>query len=107
AIPFAAMLYFPAWMGTGAQRGGGIEAMGQRMIFFFGYVVVLIVALLPAAGISILPFLLVQWLAGSLPASVLAAGATASAVLVGEFAFVISWLGHRYEQFDLSVELPR
>jgi hypothetical protein len=32
---------------------------------------------------------------------------TASAVLVGEFALVIWWLGHRYEQFDLSAELPR
>jgi hypothetical protein len=107
AIPFAATLYFPAWMGTGAQRGGGIEAMGQRLIFFAGYVVVLIVALLPAAGISVLPYFLVQWLAGSLPAAVLAAGVTSSAVLVGEFAFVIWWLGQRYENFDLSAELPR
>jgi hypothetical protein len=94
-------------MGTGAQRGGGIEAMGQRLIFFAGYVVVLIVALLPAAGISVLPYFLVQWLAGSLPAAVLAAGVTSSAVLVGEFAFVIWWLGQRYENFDLSAELPR
>ena len=107
AIPFAAMLYFPAWMGTGGQRGGGIEAMGQRLIFFAGYGVVLIAALLPAALVGAVPFVLVQWLAGNLPVAVLAAGATASAVLVGEFAFVIWWLGHRYEQFDLSVELPR
>jgi hypothetical protein len=107
AIPFAATLYFPAWMGTGAQRGGGIEAMGQRLIFFAGYVVVLIVALLPAAAASAFPFFLLQWLTGSLPVAVLAAGATASAVLVGEFALVIWWLGHRYEQFDLSAELPR
>jgi hypothetical protein len=107
AIPFAAMLYFPVWMGTGAQRSGGIEAMGQRLIFFAGYLVVLIVALLPAAMVGAVPFFLVQWLAGSLPVAVLAAGATASAVLVGEFALVIWWLGHRYEQFDLSAELPR
>ncbi len=107
AIPFAATLYFPAWMGTGAQRSGGIEAMGQRLIFFAGYVVVLIVALLPAALVGAVPFLLLQWLIGSLPVAVLAAGATASAVLVGEFAFVIWWLGQRYEKFDLSAELPR
>jgi hypothetical protein len=107
AIPFAATLYFPAWMGTGAQRSGGIEAMGQRLIFFAGYLVVLIVALLPAAMVGAVPFFLVQWLAGSLPVAVLATGVTASAVLVGEFALVIWWLGHRYEQFDLSAELPR
>jgi hypothetical protein len=94
-------------MGTGAQRGGGIEAMGQRLIFFAGYLVVLIVALVPAAGVSVLPYILVQWLTGSFSAAVLAVGATASAVLVGEFALVIWWLGRRYEQFDLSAELPR
>ena len=107
AIPFAATLYFPAWMGTGSPRSGGIEAMGQRLIFFAGYVVVLIVALLPAAVVGAVPFLLLQWLSGSLPVAVLAAGATASAVLVGEFAGVIWWLGRRYDQFDLSAELPR
>ena len=107
AIPFAATLYFPAWMGTGAQRGGGIEAMGQRLIFFAGYVVVLILALLPAAMVGAVPFIVLQLLTNNLPVAVLATGVTASAVLVGEFALVIWWLGHRYEKFDLSVELPR
>jgi hypothetical protein len=94
-------------MGTGAQRGGGIEAMGQRLIFFAGYVVVLIVALLPAAMVGAVPFVVLQLLTHNLPVAVLATGVTASAVLVGEFALVIWWLGHRYEKFDLSVELPR
>jgi ABC-2 type transport system permease protein len=107
AIPFAATLYFPAWMGTGAQRGGGIEMMGQRLIFFAGYVVVLIVTLVPAAAVGAVPFVVLQLLTGSLPLAVLAAGLTASAALVGEFALVIWWLGHRYEDFDLSAELPR
>ena len=107
AIPFAATLYFPAWMGTGSQRGGGIEMMGQRLIFFAGYVVVLIVTLVPAAAVGAVPFVVLQLLTGSLPLAVLAAGLTAIAALVGEFALVIGWLGHRYEQFDLSAELPR
>ena len=107
AIPFAATLYFPAWMGTGAQRGGGIEAMGQRLIFFAGYLVVLVVAVIPAALVGVVPFVVLQLLTGSLPVTVLAAGATASVVLVGEFAGVIWWLGQRYEKFDLSAELPR
>jgi len=32
---------------------------------------------------------------------------SACAVLVGEFAVAIWWLGRRFEQFDLSVEMPR
>jgi uncharacterized membrane protein len=81
--------------------------MGQRLIFFAGYVVVLIVALLPAAMVGAVPFIVLQLLTNNLPVAVLATGVTASAVLVGEFALVIWWLGHRYEKFDLSVELPR
>jgi len=107
AIPFAATLYFPAWMGAGNKLGGGIEAMGQRLIFFAGYVLVLVTALIPAALVSIAPIAILLKLTDSLPLAVLAAGATASAVLVGEFALVIWWLGRRYEEFDLSVELPR
>jgi hypothetical protein len=70
-------------------------------------VVVLVAALIPAALVSAAPFVVLQLLTGSLPVAVLAAGVTASAALIGEFAGVIWWLGRRYEQFDLSAELPR
>jgi hypothetical protein len=107
ALNFAGMLYFPAWLGTSTQQGAGIEKVGQRLIFFVGYLVVLIGALLPAVGLGAVPFLLV-WLYSDYLALAIALGSiTACAVLVGEFALAIWWLGRRFEQFDLSVEMPR
>jgi hypothetical protein len=107
AIPFAATLYFPGWMSAVGQAGGGMEVMGQRLIFAGGYMLVLVLALLPAALAAAVPYFVVQWLVG-LPAAALLAGAVAaSVVLIGELAAVVWWLGGRYERFDLSTELPQ
>lgn len=107
AIPFAATLYFPVWMSAVGQAGGGMEVMGQRLIFAGGYVLVLVLALLPAALAAAVPYFVVQWLVG-MPAPALLAGAVAaSVVLIGEFTAVVWWLGGRYERFDLSTELPQ
>jgi len=107
ALNFAGVLYFPAWLSLSTQHGAGIEKVGQRLIFFVGYLVVLIGALLPAAGFGAIPFLLV-WLYSDQLALAIALGSIgACAVLVGEFAFAIWWLGRRFEHFDLSVEMPR
>jgi hypothetical protein len=107
AIPLAATLYFPGWMSATGQRGGGMEAMGQRLIFFGGYVLVLVIALLPAALAATVPYFVVQWLVG-MPAPALLAGiAAAGFVLIGEFAVVVWWLGGRYERFDLSKEMSQ
>ena len=105
-ISFAATLYFPSWMSAVGQAGGGLDAMGQRMIFAGGYVVVLASALLPAALVAAVPYLIVLWMTG-LQVDALSAGAVAvSLILFGEFAAVVWWLGGRYERFDLSAEVP-
>ena len=105
-ISFAATLYFPSWMSAVGQAGGGLDAMGQRMIFAGGYVVVLAAALLPAALVAAVPYLIVLWMTG-LQVDALSAGAVAvSLILFGEFAAVVWWLGGRYERFDLSAEVP-
>jgi len=107
ALNFAGVLYFPAWLSLSPQHGAGIEKVGQRLIFFVGYLLVLIGALLPAVGLGSIPFLLV-WLYSDYLALAIALGSfTACAALAGEFALVIWWLGRRFERFDLSVELPR
>jgi len=106
-IPFAATLYFPSWMSAVGQAGGGVDVMGQRMIFAGGYLVVLAVALLPAALSAAVPYLIVAWLAGSQATALMAGAVAASLVLFGELAAVVWWLGRRYEQFDLSAEMPQ
>jgi len=107
-IPYVGVLYFPAWgaQSTGGQAGGGIELMGQRLIFFAGYLVVLVVAALPAAALGGLVFFIVNALVGLTPAVVFTALGV-SAVLVAELAGAVWWLGQKVESFDLSTELPR
>lgn len=106
SIPFAATLYFPAWIDNSAARGGGIEVMGQRLIFFAGYLVVLLVALLPAVLCGALAAFIVHWLAGTVSA-VFVSTVVGSIILGAEFAALVWWLGERFEHFDLSSELPR
>jgi general stress protein CsbA len=81
--------------------------MGQRLIFAGGYLVVLIVALLPAALAAALPYFIVLWLVETQAIALLAGAVAASLVLAAELAAVIWWLGGRYERFDLSTELPQ
>ena len=107
ALNFAGILYFPAWLSNSTQQGAGIEKVGQRLIFFVGYLVVLVGALLPAAGLGTVPFLLVWLFSDQLALAIALGSVTACAVLVGEFAVAIWWLGRRFERFDLSVEMPR
>jgi len=106
AVPFAAALFFPDWVAT-LNQPRGMDVMGQRLIFAGGYLVVLILALLPAALAAAGPFLLVRWLAGMWSAAVLAGAVAGSLVLAGELAAVVWWLGGRWERFDLSRELPQ
>jgi ABC-2 type transport system permease protein len=102
----AAALLFPAWLQIGRQRGSppGIEVMGQRILFLAGQFLVLVVALLPAALVASIVFFVTQWMFETALAIVLAA-LVVMAVLGGEAALAIAWLGRRFERFDLSAEL--
>ena len=103
-VPFAGNLYFPAWTSPDTGAGRGVEVMGQRMIFMAGYLLALVVALLPAALLAGLLFLLANWIAGLVPAILLAA-LCAAAVLVVELRLALAVLGRRIDAFDLSQEL--
>lgn len=105
-LNFVGHLYFPAWS-VSTQPGPGIEKLGQRLIFFGGYLIVLVVCLAPALGMGALVLLLMRLLSDSLA---LGLGLTAigmAAVLALEFTAMVWWLGGRYERFDVSAELPR
>jgi ABC-2 type transport system permease protein len=111
-----ATLVFPSWMQSG-RNPGGIEVMGQRLIFFFGSMIVMVAALLPTAlagGLAILgtygvSTVLHFFRGGELPFltmwGLLAAGLTAVSILTLEVWGGIWWLGQRFEKFDLSAEL--
>jgi ABC-2 type transport system permease protein len=103
-VPFAGFVYFPAWTVSASSSRGGIEAMGQRMIFLAGYLLTLIVVLIPALLLGGLAFLVMKWLAG-LAATLLTTGLIASATLALELVIAVEWLGRRVDRFDVSQEL--
>ncbi len=104
-VPFAGMLLFPAWLvGVPGESRGGIELMGQRLIFLAGYVLVLLLALMPAALSSALTFFATQWLGGATAIALALAATVALALLCAEWLLVVAWLGKRVDRLDLSLE---
>jgi hypothetical protein len=103
-LPFAGMLVFPAWIVAPGNSGHGIEVMGQRMVFAFGYFLAVLLLALPAALLGGLGFLLGTWL-GGWSAAALFAALGAGTVFALEFAVALRLLGRRIDGFDLSQEL--
>jgi hypothetical protein len=104
-LPFAGMLYFPAWVvapGTGGARG--FDVMGQRLVFMLGYFVTISFAMLPAAIAGGIGFVLLNWAIGPV-AGIIAAAILASATLAFELFGALRLLGQRIDNFDLSQEL--
>ncbi len=100
-----ATLLFPAWFqATRAHGGGGIELVGQRLIFVFGQLIIALVALLPAALAAFALIFASQWLIG-LPAAIALAAIAVFTVLAGEVWCALWWLGERFERLDISAEL--
>ena len=104
-----ATILFPAWFqsmrspGPGSG-GGGIELMGQRLIFVFGQFLVVLTALLPAALAAFVLIFATQWLIGA-PAAIALATTVVLGVLGAEVGCALWWLGERFEHLDLSAEL--
>ncbi|MGD1031512.1 MAG: hypothetical protein ABSA05_10260 [Opitutaceae bacterium] len=111
-IPNAAAVIFPGWFQSMRTRGGGIETMGQRLIFVFGQLIAVAIAILPAAllaaGVFIAGRFYLGFLAQEGVATVVAlipAAATLFAILAGELWCGLWWLGRRFERLDLSREI--
>jgi hypothetical protein len=101
ALPNAAALLFPAWVQIGTDRQAGIEAMGQRMIFVAGLMLILLVALLPSAGVGFA----VIWLAYrvmDLPNAIPLGAVAMTTVLALEGWLVVRALGVAFCRFDIS-----
>lgn len=103
-VPNAAALVFPAWFQATRQRGGGIDLMGQRVIFGVGQLLTMLLALLPAVLVAGGLIFITQWLIG-LPTAVVLATLVVLTILVGEIWCGLWWLGQRFEKLDLSAEL--
>jgi hypothetical protein len=102
-IPNVAVVLFPGWFQTGKDASQGIEATGQRLIFTLGQLVVLVLALIPPTGVSVVVYFLGRLILGDvLPVPI--ASLSAAAVLGVEAWLGLLWLGKLFERFDLSAE---
>jgi hypothetical protein len=100
----AAVVLFPAWVPQGADRGSGIDVIGQRIFFLAGLFLATAGALLPASIGAAAIFFATLWIVGAPVAAALGAVA-ALAVLGVEIGLAVWFLGERFERFDLSAEL--
>jgi len=103
-IPNAAALLFPAWFQSTRQRSGGIDMIGQRLIFVFGQLLVILLSLFPAILGAALVIFASQWLIGTCAAVILGT-LVALTILGAEIACGLWWLGERFDKFDLATEL--
>ena len=103
-VPNAATLLFPAWAQTSRNMSGGMDVLGQRLIFFAGQLICLVFALLPAAVLAGGTIFLTQWLIG-LSAAVVLAVVPVLVVFAGEVWLGVRWLGPKFERLDISSEL--
>ncbi len=101
----AATLLYPAWLTPAEQRStAGIEGIGLRIVFVIGQFLVLGLALVPAAVLAAVVFVVGHWLVGT-PLVIVLVGLVVLAVLAAELTAGILLLGRRFEAFDLSAEL--
>ena len=108
-IPNAAALLLPAWFASANTPGAtansrGIEVMGQRLLFLLAQLVALVLALLPAALVFFLVYLLAAKPHLPETAAIPAAALAAALVFAGEAVGGLAVLGHLFESYDLSEE---
>jgi len=107
SLNFASALFFPAWASNMNQQTADIAIIGQRIFFMLGFLIVLVLAALPAVAVGSIPFLLIYFISHSVPAAIFYGSITTAVALGGELACIIWWLGDRYDRIDLSADLQR
>jgi hypothetical protein len=104
-VPNAVTVLFPAWVQlVGNRSEHGLDVLGQRIIFLVAQVFMSVLTLVPAAVGAALVFAIAQWLLGTIAGAALGV-VTMCAVLAAEVWVGVQWVGHRFEQLDLSSEL--
>jgi hypothetical protein len=116
-VPNGAAILFPGVFRTSQVPGGGLDLMGQRMLFGFGQIFALLAAFLPAFALAFASFFIVrglysllswlEWWDPAEPSYVLSAivmTLVAAATITAEIACGIWWFGGRFERSDLVTE---
>ena len=100
-MPNAVALLFPAWAGSNQGRGGGVEVMGQRLVFGVGLILTLLIGLFPATLVGGAVWFIAQLVLG--PAwAVPVAAVPALTILLTESAAGIWGLAKAFERYDVT-----
>jgi hypothetical protein len=99
-IQNGAVLLYPAWSRLGADRPGGIEALGQNMLATVGFLVLFVLALLAPIVLGGGAFFVLEPAAGMW--AVVPAGLVSQVVLAAEALPLLRWLGRVFERIDPS-----
>ena len=96
----AVAVLFPGWVAIGPARAAGVDAMGQRMIMFFGTMLILPVVLLPAAVVAALVAFSLQAATGAVAVAIPAA--IGLAIVLAECLLICTGLGRALDRTDPS-----
>lgn len=102
-IPNAAVLLFPSWIQTGKDSPRGIESTGQRLVFAVGQLLVLVLALVPAALAFAAVYFSLKFVLGS-TMPIFFAVPVAIVILGVEAGFGVMLLGKLFEKFNVAEE---
>lgn len=103
-VPNLIMVFLPAWYQASRSRGGGIELMGQRLILGFAQLFLTLVVAAPGVVLAAL-IIFSSFMGMGLVASIILADLVVVAILVGEAAVGLWWIGERFDAFDPSTEI--
>ena len=95
----AIAVMWPAWVVTNTNRTRGIDVMGQRIIMMFGLLLVLVIAVVPAALVAVLVGLGLSVLTGSV--YVVVPALAAALVLFGEAFLASHAIGKLLDRTDV------
>lgn len=97
----AGVLLFPSWVTVDPAASRGIEALGQRLLTLVGTMVVLFVAVLPAAVFGVAVWFVLRNAFGFF--AVPCASLAVSAVIAVEFYLAVGLLGKLFDRFDVTL----
>jgi hypothetical protein len=96
----AAVLLFPAWISIGPDRGGGLEATGQRILVMAGSAIALAVALAPAVIVATITAVLAHAAAVHGLWAVTLGTFAGTAIVAGEGVLAVQLLGGVFDRMQ-------
>jgi len=102
-IPNAAVLLLPGWFQTRTDTPQGIEVTGQRLLIFFGQIILIAVTVLPA-GLAFALGFMPLYMAGAVNLAPLVGAVLAAITLALEIFGGVWAVGKLFDRFDLAAE---